>query len=118
MVINGTKKIDRNDDTEQTEIDDKNIKTSLNSCGVVISNVTAKWKNNQTVNTLDNINLTVKSGSLIAIVGNVGAGKVYIIFFNVARKNKILIKTMILNKHKCFFIELANTSDFKRIANF
>lgn len=44
--------------------------------GVVISNVTAKWTNSQTENTLENINLNVKPGRLVAIIGPVGAGKV------------------------------------------
>jgi ATP-binding cassette subfamily C (CFTR/MRP) protein 4 len=43
---------------------------------IVVSNVTAKWTESQTDNTLENINLTVKHGHLIAIIGPVGAGKV------------------------------------------
>lgn len=81
LEINGRKNIGtRNDgNTEQIKIDSKNNLTSLNNVSVVISNVTAKWKNNQTTNTLDNINLTAKSGTLIAIIGSVGSGKVNII---------------------------------------
>lgn len=81
LEINGRKNIGtRNDgDTEQIKIDSKNNLTSLNNVSVVISNVTAKWKKNQTTNTLDNINLTAKSGTLIAIIGSVGSGKVNII---------------------------------------
>ncbi|XP_060849436.1 ATP-binding cassette sub-family C member 4-like isoform X2 [Rhopalosiphum padi] len=42
---------------------------------IVVSNVTAKWTESQNDNTLENINLTVKHGHLIAIIGPVGAGK-------------------------------------------
>lgn len=48
------------------------------SSGIIVSNVTAKWADVQTENTLENINLTVKPGRLVAIIGPVGAGKVYI----------------------------------------
>lgn len=49
-----------------------------NSYGIVISNATAKWIKNQTVNTIEDINLIVKPDELIAIIGHVGAGKVQI----------------------------------------
>lgn len=52
----------------------------LNNFCVVISNVTAKWTDSQTDNTLENINLTVRPGRLVAIIGPVGAGKVYLLF--------------------------------------
>jgi len=42
----------------------------------VVSNVTARWTDSQTDNTLENINLTVRAGRLVAIIGPVGAGKV------------------------------------------
>lgn len=51
-------------------------RSSMNDV-VVFSNVTAKWADDQTNNTLDNINLTVELGRLVAVVGSVGAGKVY-----------------------------------------
>lgn len=44
--------------------------------GIIISNATAKWTSSQTENTLENINLNVKPGRLVAIIGPVGAGKV------------------------------------------
>lgn len=53
------------DDTEQ-----------LSNFCIVVSNVTAKWTDSQTDNTLENINLTVRAGRLVAIIGPVGAGKV------------------------------------------
>lgn len=45
---------------------------------IVISNVTAKWAHDQNSNTLEKINLTVRPGQLLAVVGSVGAGKVNI----------------------------------------
>jgi len=45
--------------------------------GIVMSNASAKWTDAQVDNTLENINLTVTPGRLVAIIGPVGAGKVY-----------------------------------------
>ncbi|XP_026807743.1 multidrug resistance-associated protein 4-like [Rhopalosiphum maidis] len=55
--------------------DIENNKESVNSHGIVILNTFAKWADVQTNNTLENINLTLNSGSLVAIIGPVGAGK-------------------------------------------
>lgn len=49
-----------------------------NDLGIVISNATAKWTDSQTENSLENINLTVIPGRLVAIIGPVGSGKVMI----------------------------------------
>ncbi|VVC26205.1 Hypothetical protein CINCED_3A020489 [Cinara cedri] len=46
---------------------------------IVFSSATAKWTNGQTENSLENINLTVTPGRLVAIIGPVGAGKSSII---------------------------------------
>ncbi|XP_022166663.1 probable multidrug resistance-associated protein lethal(2)03659 isoform X3 [Myzus persicae] len=46
-----------------------------NNLRIVISNATAKWVQNETENCLRHINLTVRSGQLVAIIGPVGAGK-------------------------------------------
>nr|CAD7197499.1 unnamed protein product [Timema douglasi] len=43
--------------------------------GVTMSHVTAKWFSESVENTLTNVNLTVKPGRLLAIIGPVGAGK-------------------------------------------
>ncbi|XP_050060625.1 probable multidrug resistance-associated protein lethal(2)03659 isoform X2 [Aphis gossypii] len=50
-------------------------KKSVNSHSIVVLNTSAKWTDIQTNNTLENINLTVNSGHLVAIIGPVGAGK-------------------------------------------
>ncbi|XP_016663046.1 probable multidrug resistance-associated protein lethal(2)03659 isoform X1 [Acyrthosiphon pisum] len=56
--------INNQDDTEQ-----------LSNYRIVVSNVTAKWTDSQTDNTLENINLTVRASRLVAIIGPVGGGK-------------------------------------------
>lgn len=48
----------------------------MGNFGIVISNATAKWTDDQNENSLENINLTVGAGRLVAITGPVGAGKV------------------------------------------
>jgi len=45
---------------------------------IVMKNVSASWTTNVIVNTLHNISIQVKPGKLYAVVGSVGAGKVYI----------------------------------------
>lgn len=54
----------------------KNTRYS-NSFSIGISNATAKWIDDQTYNTLENINLNILPGSLVAIIGPVGSGKVH-----------------------------------------
>lgn len=46
--------------------------------GIVVSNVTAKWTDQVSDNTLSHINLRVTPGKLTAIIGPVGSGKVNI----------------------------------------
>lgn len=57
----------------------------LNGCGITVLNATAKWINSQSNNSLENINLMVIPGRLVAIIGPVGAGKVYKIINNLNR---------------------------------
>jgi len=45
--------------------------------GVTFFNVTAKWVVTQANNTLENINITATPNRLLAIIGSVGAGKVW-----------------------------------------
>jgi len=60
----------------------------LGNFGIDVLNASAKWILNQTDNSLNNINLTVRPGRLVAIIGPVGAGKVWMSFFG---KNRIII---------------------------
>lgn len=43
---------------------------------IAITNASVKWNSNQPDNCLNKINLTVKPGKLVAVIGPVGAGKV------------------------------------------
>lgn len=46
--------------------------------GIFIKNVSAKWSEDAQENTLTNVNLEVTPGHLTAVIGPVGAGKVFI----------------------------------------
>lgn len=71
--------ITSDNDTANSYKDIKNSSGYLNdNYSIVFSNVTARWTIDQVINTLDNINLTVRPGTLVAIIGQVGAGKVNI----------------------------------------
>lgn len=48
----------------------------LQKFDVLLSNATAKWTRIHPNNSVENINLTVLPGQLVAIIGPVGAGKV------------------------------------------
>lgn len=75
---NGVRKpIVINDNVIPNNVDNQNDNEQSNDLGIVISNATAKWTDAQTDNSLENINLTVRPGRLVAIIGPVGAGKVY-----------------------------------------
>lgn len=60
----------------KNNIDDVNNTAQLNGYSLIVSNATAKWMKNQTVNSIEDISLTVRSDGLVAIIGPVGAGKV------------------------------------------
>lgn len=45
---------------------------------IEIMDGTAKWTDDQTSNCLESINLNVRPGGLVAVIGPVGAGKVCI----------------------------------------
>nr|XP_013098632.1 unnamed protein product [Stomoxys calcitrans] len=47
----------------------------LSEAGIIISKVKAKWDQSSTEYTLDDVNLRVQPGTLVAIIGPVGAGK-------------------------------------------
>jgi len=56
-------------------------KESVKSHSIVFLNTSAKWTDVQNNNTLENINLTVNSRQLVAVIGPIGAGKVIFIKF-------------------------------------
>lgn len=68
-------KDDRNASISKSE--ELNSSDTNNSTSIILSKATAKWTKDQTVNSLENINLTVRPNQLVAIIGQVGAGKVH-----------------------------------------
>lgn len=76
-ATNGVEKLaHENDGSLSSDINNDDKILQLDNCGIVITNATAKWTDSQANNSLENINLTVKPGRLVAIIGPVGAGKV------------------------------------------
>lgn len=73
---NGVRKPIIINDNNTSPLNDQNDPEQLGNLGIVVSNATAKWTDAQTENSLENINLTVKPGRLVAVIGPVGAGKV------------------------------------------
>lgn len=76
-VLNNVKISKINVNNDETIIDN-DCRKDHNTCefSIIISNATAKWTPNQPNNIINNINLDVKPGQVIAIIGTVGAGKV------------------------------------------
>ncbi|CAH1738397.1 unnamed protein product [Aphis gossypii] len=64
-----------NNKTINEKINDENGTEQLSRFGVTFINVSAKWTASQANNTLENIHLIIKPNRLVAIVGQVGAGK-------------------------------------------
>lgn len=64
-----------NDNTSTTSI---KIKDNTERFEIEIMDAMAKWIADQSSNSLENINLNVKPGGLVAVIGPVGAGKVCI----------------------------------------
>lgn len=64
---------------KQNGVINSNDNAMLSEAGVIIKNLKAKWNSSNTEYTLDNVNLRVQPGTLVAIIGPVGAGKSSII---------------------------------------
>ena len=47
----------------------------MNNWAINMINVTAKWEEKQSENTLENLNLEIEKGKLYAVIGMVGSGK-------------------------------------------
>jgi ABC-type multidrug transport system fused ATPase/permease subunit len=61
---------------KESESKGQSVITSVDGIdGVVLSRVTAKWSDSLKENTLKDINVRAKRGSLIAVIGQVGSGK-------------------------------------------
>jgi ATP-binding cassette subfamily C (CFTR/MRP) protein 4 len=74
---NDKKEIEIDGNVSPTSVENQNKITQSYDLGIVISNATAKWTDAQTENSLENINLNVRPGRLVAVIGPVGSGKVY-----------------------------------------
>ncbi|XP_060850142.1 probable multidrug resistance-associated protein lethal(2)03659 isoform X2 [Rhopalosiphum padi] len=70
--------INRNNYTKNSTSNQKD-KNQSNNLGIDVLNVSAKWILNQPKNSLNNINLSIRPGRLVAIIGPVGAGKTSLI---------------------------------------
>ncbi|XP_076648686.1 putative multidrug resistance-associated protein lethal(2)03659 isoform X2 [Halictus rubicundus] len=71
--LNGTTK-EGNDATDRTDRTDK-INTNNGNSSMVLKNVCARWMADEEEDTLKNINIDLRQGELLAVVGQVGAGK-------------------------------------------
>ena len=52
------------------------MEDNTDNIGIKITNVTAKWNEDFHENTLSDVSLDVRKGSLVAVIGPVGCGKV------------------------------------------
>ncbi|XP_026805619.1 probable multidrug resistance-associated protein lethal(2)03659 isoform X1 [Rhopalosiphum maidis] len=66
--------INSDNNTENGTSNEKDM-DQLDNFGIDVLNASAKWILNQPENSLNNINLSVRPGRLVAIIGPVGAGK-------------------------------------------
>lgn len=68
---------DEESDEDFTEDDINKLTTAphLSEAGVIIKNLKARWDPDATEYTLDNVNLRAQPGTLVAVIGPVGAGK-------------------------------------------
>lgn len=63
-------------DADLTQDDmDKMTATHLSKAGVIIKKLKARWNDNSSEYTLENVNLRAQPGTLVAVIGPVGAGK-------------------------------------------
>lgn len=97
--------INKNFKNSNIVVSDQNCLEQSSDFSIVISNATAKWTDTQTDNSLENVNLIVRSGRLVAIIGHVGAGKVN---FKVILKIKLSVYLTI-----SLISEFVGTSDFR-----
>lgn len=79
QTANIRKLIISSDNTMSNNVRNNSETVELRNFGIVISDASAKWTDAQTENSLENINLTISPGQLVAIIGPVGAGKVHIL---------------------------------------
>lgn len=73
-----------------------------------ITNATAKWSENSGEDSLSNVSVTVQKGQLLAIIGPVGAGKVYLERVNMletcSNQNHFFIYIVVLCNFYIFYL--------------
>lgn len=62
------------EDLTQEDVDKLNA-AHLSEAGIIIKNLRCRWNDNSTDYTLDNVNFRAQPGTLVAVIGPVGAGK-------------------------------------------
>lgn len=63
--------------TKAVFIPQNGLDKGLTSSGVVLKKATGSWIPNPIIETLRDLNITINPGEFCAVVGPVGAGKVY-----------------------------------------
>ncbi|KYM85733.1 hypothetical protein ALC53_04514 [Atta colombica] len=66
--------LDENNDRRKQNENKQSI-YNMNNWAINMINVTAKWEEKQSENTLENLNLEIEKGKLYAVIGMVGSGK-------------------------------------------
>lgn len=74
-IILTDKKPNIDDEDNNIINDEKRYSAHLSEAGINVKNVTARWDAENTEETLENVNLLVQPGTLVAIIGPVGSGK-------------------------------------------
>ncbi|KAJ6635777.1 putative multidrug resistance-associated protein lethal [Pseudolycoriella hygida] len=70
-----SEKMQMTDIDDKTQNNEKRYSAHLSEAGINVKNVTARWDKENYEETLDNVNLLVQPGTLVAIIGPVGSGK-------------------------------------------
>ena len=66
-------------DSRNESCEDHEYQSNIDSCSIAVNCLTAKWPSaneNENINTLSDVTITVGPSQLLAVVGHVGAGKV------------------------------------------
>lgn len=78
QIARELRKMQKKERESTSKIDEQSVVSGSSKLGekaVCIKNATAKWTEASMENTLTNLNLTVKTGQLLAVIGPVGSGK-------------------------------------------
>ncbi|XP_058838490.1 probable multidrug resistance-associated protein lethal(2)03659 [Topomyia yanbarensis] len=67
--------IDKKNNTDAKKMETGRLNEHLSEAGVIVDSATARWDPKATEYTLEGVNLHVQPGTLVAVIGPVGAGK-------------------------------------------